>query len=181
MKAVVKSWFGYVVAVMSGIAIGTTTLGIANAGGSAAPAATTVRHYTIAASAFAPDEIGDPSEGYQNQEDPAILSNNDGTRCFAASVVLPNGSTLKSVTFFYTKGTTGEIQAEVNRQNLITHGFFQLAVFADLGGASSPVYTKKTIAINKDATVNTSTYAYGSRVCDDNDATFTGLMLNYTV
>jgi len=180
MKRLAGASIGYVVAVAVGIAIGTTALGIANAGGSSTlPVAVTVHHYTIAASAFAPDRIGNPSEDYSNQSAPAALSNNDGTRCFNAPVVLPNGATLKSVTFFYTRGTVGEIQAELNRQNLLTHGSFQLAVFADLGGSS--VYTKKAVTITKDTKVDTSTFAYGSRVCDDDDATFTGLMVNYTV
>src|SRR5262245_15742367 len=84
----------------AGLAIGFTVVGTASA--SAQPAAVAVHQYTIAASAFAPDSLDGATNDYFNQWNPSTLSNQDGSRCFNAGVMLPGGALLKRVCFLDT-------------------------------------------------------------------------------
>jgi len=59
-----------------------------------------MKHYSVAASAFAPDGLHTATSDYFNQWDPTSLSNQDSGRCFNAGVYLPNGATLSSITFY---------------------------------------------------------------------------------
>jgi hypothetical protein len=70
------------------------------------PAAGTVtHHYSLAASAFAPDGLHVTTEDYFNQWDATTLSNQDPGRCFNTGLSLPPNVTLKSVKFYYTAPT----------------------------------------------------------------------------
>src|SRR5580658_4927046 len=50
---------------------------------------TVTHHYSLAASAFAPDGLHDVTEDYFNAWDPSTLSNTDAGRCFDAGLSLP--------------------------------------------------------------------------------------------
>jgi hypothetical protein len=73
-------------------------------GNSGGPAASGVHYYSLAASAFAPDDLHNTSEDYFNQWGPKTLSNSDSGRCLNAGAYLPNGAKIKSVTVYYTEG-----------------------------------------------------------------------------
>ena len=116
MKLVTKCRASHLITLAAGLVLGFTAVGTA-AAVSASPAAKTVtHHYSLAASAFAPDHVGDPTKDYFNNWDPTTLSN-PGSRCFNTGLSLPPNAVLKSITFYYTKGC-GEMSAEINRQNL---------------------------------------------------------------
>jgi hypothetical protein len=185
MKYVNRSWAGYLATLVTGVTIGVAAVGTAAASqaGTAAKSltsTTTVHHYTIAASAFAPDSLEGATNDYYNLWDPSTLSNNESLRCFNAGVALPNGATITSVSFFYTNGATDSFYGELNRQNLGTHGFKLLASVRSTPTGSSPVYTKSTRSITTSNVVNTATYAYSAGVCPFGDSTFSGAMINYT-
>ncbi len=167
----------YVATLAAGVAIGSTLFGVA----SAAPSApkTVTHHYSLAASAFAPDGLHDTSEDYYNQWDPSTLSNTDSDRCFNAGLSLPAGVTLKSVTFYYTAGSTSML-LKINRQQLANHQYVDMAVL-DTTIESTPTYTSttKTFAASQ-APVNMGEYAYSAGVCPNGSTTFTGLMITYT-
>lgn len=171
---------GYVATLAAGIAIGFTAVGTAIAlpHHTAAAAKATTKHYTVAASAFMPDGLHDVTKDYFNEWDPATLTNTDPGRCLNAGVVLPNGATIRSVTFFFTNGATSPFYGELNRQHLATHQSRILA-FVSTKVSSTPTYTIKTKNITSHNVVDTSKYAYGLGVCPLNDSTFTGAMINY--
>ena len=116
MKVIHRVRVGYLVTLAVGVTIGLTVVG------SARPAAVTVHHYSIAASAFAPQSPGSVAADmdYVNQWDPATLSNN-GERCFNTGLVLPKGAKLTSATFLYTQGAHNGIHMEISRQVLGAH------------------------------------------------------------
>lgn len=184
MKLMTRTRAGYLVTLAAGAAIGISTVGIAAATpGHPAPASHPVtHHYALAASAFAPDSLQDPSEDYYNLWDASTLSNKDGDRCFDAGLSLPPGARLKYVTFYYTQGTTSSIYFEINRQNLIAHTSRTLVHQSAGGtGSTSTKYTHAKKWFNsKYATVNMTYYAYSAGVCPLGDATFTGLIITYT-
>jgi hypothetical protein len=180
MKLINRSRAGYLATLAAGIAIGFTAVGTAFAGSHPAAAAKAVtHHFTIAASGFAPDSIGDVTKPYENQWDPATLTD-QGSRCFNAYADLPSGATIHSVTFFFTNGATDNMQGELNRQNLSAHQFRILAHFHSTPTGTTPAYTVKTVKITSHNVVDTSKYAYSLGVCPFGDASFTGVMINYT-
>jgi hypothetical protein len=143
-----------------------------------APPAT--HHWSVAASAFAPDQLyPGSSDDYFNQWDPAKLTD-PGGRCFNAGVYLPNGATIKSVTFYYTNGATTNFYGELNRQNLPTHKSAQLVSFTSTPTGTSPVYTHKTFTVAGGGLVDTSRFAYGLGACPEGDSAFSGVTINYT-
>jgi hypothetical protein len=146
----------------------------------AAPAAATVtHHYALAASAFAPDGLHDTTEDYFNQWDPAALSNQDSGRCFNAGLSLPVGATLKSVTVYYTAGST-QMYFELNRQDLINQTGVEFAE-VDTTATSTPTYMSTRMPIpSAVATVNMTDYAYSAGVCPSGNTTFSGLIIAYT-
>lgn len=144
-----------------------------------AKASPTAHHWSIAASGFAPDSLDTVANDYFNQWDPAKLTNSDNNRCFNASVHLPNGATIKSVTFYYTRGSTGTISGELNRQNLPNHKDSVLAELSTTTG-SAPTYTSKTIKLTGGGLVDTSRFAYGLGVCPQGDSAFSGVIITYT-
>jgi hypothetical protein len=144
----------------------------------AAKAAPRTHHWSIAASGFAPDSLGNTANDYFNQWDPAKLTN-AGSRCFNASVHLPNGSTIKSITFYYTRGSTGTLSGELNRQNLLNHKDGILADFTTTIGAT-PTYTSKTLKVTGGGLVDTSRFAYGLGTCPRGDSAFSGAIIAYT-
>jgi hypothetical protein len=137
-------------------------------------------HWSIAASGFAPDHIATASgtTDYFNNWDFANLTDN-GSRCFNASVHLPNGATIKWVTFYYTDGSTGSFYAELNRQNLAAHKSAELASFNATSGAT-PTYTHKTLKVLGGGLIDTSRFAYGLGVCPESNAAFSGAIIGYT-
>jgi hypothetical protein len=170
---------GYVVTLAAGVAIGTAAVGTA-AAVQAAPAAKTVTHHlALAASALAPDSIGSAADDYFNQWDPSTLTNKADSRCFDAGLTLPPSSTLKSITFYYTRGSL-QLYAELNRQNLAKHTATILASVTSRT-ATPTIYTAITKKVPAaDATVNMATYAYSIGACPQGTSTFSGVNITYT-
>ena len=148
--------------------------------GSTRPAAGTVtHHYSLAASAFAPDGLHTTADDYFNQWDPTALSNTNPGRCFNAGLSLPPNVTLKSVKAYYTAGSA-TMYFEVNRQDLVNHTAVDLAS-TDTTTESTPVYTSTSMNFAAaDAVVNMTTYAYSVGVCPNGSTTFSGLTITYT-
>jgi len=144
----------------------------------AAPAA---HHWSIAASGFAPDHIAtaSPSTDYFNRWDFANLSDAGG-RCFNASVHIPNGATIKSVTFYYTNGATNDFYGELNRQGLPTKKSAVLARFTSTVTGTTPKYTHTTVKVLGGGLVDTSRFAYGLGVCPQGDSAFSGAIVSFT-
>jgi hypothetical protein len=185
MKLINRGWVAYLAMLAGGVAIGVTAVGTAAASQSrpaavASTSTTTVRHFTIAASAFAPDSLHGTTNDYFNLWNPSTLSNSQAGRCFDAAASLPNGATIRSVIFFYTNGATNQFFGELNRQNLATHGSKILAQFTSTPTGTSPVYAATKKSISTSNVVDTSRFAYSFGVCPFGDSTFTGVMVNYT-
>ena len=92
---------------------------------------------------------------------------------------LPNGATIKSVTFYYTNGATSGISGELNRQNLLNHKFAILADLLTTATGTTPKYTSKTIKVTGGGVVDTSRFAYGLGTCPRGDSSFTGVIITY--
>jgi len=177
MPFITRARIGYVLALAAGLGIGLVTVGAA----SAAPAKSrpVTHHYSLAASAFAPDSLSSVTNDYLNIWDPAKLTNKDDSRCFDAGLSLPVGSTLKSITFYFWRGDTSGI-LEVNRQNLPAHAFKRL-VKAFTGTSATPTYSKITKSIARaDAVVDYTRYAYSVGVCPEGTTAFSGVTVTYT-
>jgi hypothetical protein len=138
-----------------------------------------VHHYSLAASAFAPDGLHTTTEDYFNDWDPTTLSNTDTGRCFNTGLSLPVGIALKSVTVYYTAGSAAML-FELNRQNLPAHKFTDVVDF-DTAIVTTAAYTSVTKKIPaSDASVNMTKYAYSVGVCPSGTTTFSGLTITYT-
>lgn len=143
------------------------------------PVKTVTHHYSLAASAFAPDGLHDTTEDYFNEWDPTTLVNQDTGRCFNAGLSLPPDITLKSVKAYYTVGSV-TLEFQVNRQDLANHTGGTLVSF-DSAIASTPVYTSTSANFPAaDAVVNMTNYAYSAGVCFSGTTTFSGLTITYT-
>jgi hypothetical protein len=178
MKLITRARVACTVALAAGVAIGMVAVGVA-AATPAAKKAPVVHHYSLAASAFAPDGLHNTADDYFNDWDPTTLSNQDSTRCFDAGLSLPVGATLKSVTVYYTAGSVSMF-FEVNRQDLPAHTFSNLVDF-DTTTVTTPAYTAvtKKIPASK-ASVNMTKYAYSAGACPSGTTTFSGLTITYT-
>lgn len=179
MKLVTKSRASHLITLAAGLVLGFTAVGTA-AAVSASPAAKTVtHHYSLAASAFAPDHVGDPTKDYFNNWDPTTLSE-PGNRCFNTGLSLPPNAVLKSITFYYTKGS-GEMSGELNRQNLTKHTDTLLAQFVTTTTTGTPSYTHLSKSIAKSvAQVNMTNFAYSIGICPRATTTFSGITITYT-
>jgi hypothetical protein len=146
----------------------------------ATPAAKTVtHHYALAASAFAPDGLHNTAEDYFNNWDPTTLSNQDAGRCFDAGLSLPVGATLKSVTAYYTAGSSA-MYFELNRQDLINHTAVDVVSF-DTTASSTSIYMSTRMPVpSAVAAVNMTDYAYSVGVCPSGTTTFSGVIIAYT-
>jgi hypothetical protein len=175
-----KSRLGHLAALGAGIMIGVAAVGTAAAASSGSAAKVATHHLALAASAFAPDSLGDTSKDFSNNWDPAELSNSSG-RCFNAGLTLPVNATLKSVTVYFEKGTTS-MYFEVNRQDLLDHTFSMLVKIRTAVGTSTPVYSSVTKSVPRGkAAVDMGTFAYSAGVCPDSPTGFSGLIVTYTV
>jgi hypothetical protein len=143
------------------------------------PGATVTGHYSLAASAFAPDGLHDTTEDYFNAWDPATLSNQDSGRCFNAGLSLPDKAVLKTVTVYYTESTT-DMYFEINEQDLAAHTATD-AVSLDTPTAATPTYASDTVDFAKGSKVNMADDAYSAGVCPNGSATFTGFTITYTL
>ena len=137
------------------------------------------QHYSLASTAFAPDGLHDTTEDYFNQWDPATLSNTNSGRCFNAGLPLPPKATLKSITVYYTAGST-VMFFEINQQTLTTHTDTELVSF-DTAVVSTPAYTSMTVPFPAHTVVNLAQNAYSAGVCPVDDTTFSGFTITYTV
>jgi hypothetical protein len=148
--------------------------------GATRPAAGTVtHHYSLAASAFAPDGLHTTTEDYFNEWDPTTLSNTDAGRCFNTGLSLPPNVTLKSVKVYYTAGSA-EMYFEVNRQDLVNHTA-TLLVSTDTTEDTTPTYMSTTLDFKAaTASVNMTNDAYSVGVCPSGTTTFSGLTITYT-
>jgi hypothetical protein len=175
-----KSRIGYLATLGAGILIGVTAVGTATAASSGTSAKVATHHFALAASAFAPDAIGDPSHDYGNGWDPAELSNQTG-RCFNAGLALPVNATLKSVTVYFVDGSA-TMYVEVNRQNMLKHTFALLVHTTLANTTGSPFYTSVTMPVpHRLAAVDMGKYAYSAGVCPNGTTRFSGVIITYTV
>ena len=181
MKLMTRARAGYLATLAVGAGIGIALVGVAAAApATPAKAKTVTHHYSLAASAFAPDGLHDTAEDYFNQWDPTTLSNSDSGRCFNAGLSLPTGVTLKSITVYFTKGSAG-MTVNFNRQNLPTHAFKELVDFVTGSTTGTPVYSHTTKNIAKaNAVVNYTNFAYSMGVCPSGTTTFSGITITYT-
>lgn len=182
----------YLATLAAGVAIGLAVVGNAAAappartapGARTAPAAEVVKmvthHYSLAASAFSPDGLHDTLVDYFNQWDPAALSNTNIGRCFNAGLSLPIGVTLKSVTAYYTQGSTVMFFG-LSRQDLVHHTAVDLVTIDTPVNHGSPIYKSVTKPIPAaDAAVDYTKYAYTVGVCPIGNTTFSGLNITYS-
>jgi hypothetical protein len=183
MKLMTRAHAGHLATLAIGVLVGLAAVGTAAASSAAAtsPAANAVtHHFSLAASAFAPDGLHSTSEEYFNQWDPTTLSNQDSGRCFNVGLALPPSITLKSVKAYYTAGSAA-LFFEINRQDLVNHTSEQLVSFDTTAITTTPAYGSTTKSIpSADATVNMGTYAYSVGVCPSGTTTFSGLTITYT-
>ena len=142
-------------------------------------AGTVTHHYSLAASAFAPDSTGNTADDYYNSWDPAALRDASSERCFNAGLSLPWNATIKTITVFYTEGGTS-MYVELNRQNLLTHNDARLTNFNTATTTGTPFYTRTAKNISSDGAVNYSAYGYGVGVCPHGTTTFSGVIIAYT-
>ena len=178
MSSITRSRLGYLATLGAGILMGVAAVGTAVAS-SSAPAKVVTHHFALAASAFAPDSLGDPAKDFSINWDPAELSNT-ATRCFNAGLALPLNATLKSVTFYFIKGSSS-MALEVNRQNLIKHTYAILARTTTKTTAGTAVYSSVTVPIARGkAAVDMGRYAYSAGVCPSGNTRFSGLIITYT-
>jgi hypothetical protein len=195
MPDITRARIGYLATLGAGLLIGVAVVGTAHAGSAAPgragaaeqpdPARTlapppVTHHLSLAASAFAPDSLGNTSHDYSNQWDPSVLSNPGGGRCFNAGLSLPPSVTLKSVKVYFTKGNSN-MAFEVNRQDLVNHTSVDLVNIPTPASTGAPHYANATRTIKSSlATVNMTDYAYSVGVCPAGTTTFTGLTITYT-
>lgn len=179
MKIVTKTRASHLITLAAGLVLGFTAVGTA-AAVSASPAAPTVtHHYSLAASAFAPDGLHDVTKDYFNSWDPTTLSDS-GVRCFNTGLSLPPNAVLKSVTMYYTKGS-GAMSFEINRQTLTNHTYKILVEIRPSTTTGTPVYSHTTKSVPKSlSSVNMTNFAYSAGVCPDGNTTFSGLTITYT-
>jgi hypothetical protein len=178
MKLINRTRAGLVAALAAGIGIGFGAVGTAAAAPTTATTSTATHHYSLAASAFAPDGLHNTADDYFNEWDPTTLSNTDTGRCFNAGLSLPPNAILKSVTVYYTQGTS-EMYFEINQQDLANHTATELADFDTTIGTTA-TYTSTTKSINN-VKVNMTNDAYSAGVCPNGNATFSGLTITYQV
>lgn len=174
-----RSRLGYLAALGAGLLIGVAAVGTAVAS-SSAPAKVVTRHFALAASAFAPDSLGDTTKDFSINWDPVTLSNS-GSRCFNAGLALPANATLKSVTFYFFKGANS-LSLEINRQNLIKHTYALVAHTLTTTTTGTAVYSSVTVPIARGkATVDMGKYAYSAGACPSANTVFSGLIITYTL
>jgi hypothetical protein len=181
MKLVTKARASHLITLAAGLVLGFTAVGTA-AAVSASPAAKTVtHHYSLAASAFAPDSLRDVTKDYFNGWNPTTLGDTPSSgRCFDAGLSLPPNAVLKSITFYYTEGAS-VMFGEINRQNLTNHTFKVPASFDSATTTGTPFYTHKTLSIPKaESLVNMTSFAYSIGVCPTGTTTFSGITITYT-
>lgn len=175
MRPMTRARAGYLITLVAGIAIGCAAVGSAAAVQSGPKPKPVTHHYALAASAFAADGSTDV---YGNLWDPTTLSATSG--CYNAGLSLPPSVTLKSIAFYYTRGKTDTLYAELNRQNLTNHTYVRVTSFRSTV-APTATYSHVTKSIPKAyAVVNNGTYAYSVGVCPDGDAAFSGIIITYT-
>lgn len=182
MKFISSVRAGHLAMLAAGVALAFAIAGNA----AAAPARsrpvvrTVTHHYSLAASAFAPDGLHDVTKDYLNSWDPSTLTETAGSsRCFNTGLSLPNGATIKSVTAYYTPGTS-IMFFDVNRQDLTNHTFTDLVVL-DTAFSTTPSYTATTTPVaGADALVNYTKYAYSAGICLHGNESFSGMTVNYT-
>ncbi len=179
MKLMTRGRASTLATLAAGIAIGFFAIGT-TAASAASPAATKTLHYSLAASAFTPDGLHTTTDDYFNEWDPTTLSNSDTGRCFNAGLSLPPNATLKSITVYYTEGTTA-MYFEINDQALAAHSASELVTFDTHTTTSTPVYTSMTETFPANTVVKMAQDAYSSGVCPNGDTTFSGLNITYTV
>jgi hypothetical protein len=131
-------------------------------------------YITVSPMDFAPD--GDNTT-YFNSWSGGLADSSGG--CHNAGVNLPQGSKVKSVTYFYKSGAASEFFGRFVRMRIGT------GVGTDIITAVNPVNdltTASAVTANVGA-VNqpvSATFAYGVGVCPGSDGTFLGARIKYT-
>src|SRR5579863_4038834 len=184
MKLSTRGRAGALATLAAGVAIGVagvlTAAAAAPADASSATATTVTQHYSLAASAYAPDGLHNTADDYFNEWDPTTLSNTDTGRCFNAGLSLPPKANLKSITVYYTAGSVA-MYFEVNEQTLATHTSTELVNFDTTANTGTPDYTSMTETFPANTVVNMAQNAYSSGVCPSGNTTFSGFTITYTV
>jgi hypothetical protein len=102
-----------------------------------------------------------------------------GGNCLNAGTNLPQGSKVKSITFFYKSGAGSEFFGRFVRMNLGTGAGVDIAPAVnpanDLGTASS--VASSVAAVNQPVT---RAFSYGVGACPGSDGTFLGARIKYT-
>src|SRR5579863_5437819 len=183
MKLSTRGRAGALATLAAGVAIGVagvlTAVAAAPADASSATATTVTQHYSLAASAYAPDGLHATTEDYFNEWDPSTLSNTDDGRCFNAGLSLPPKAHLKSITVYYTAGAEA-MYFEINEQALATHTGTELVNFDTTANTGTPTYTSTTETFPANTLVNMAQDAYSSGVCPSGTTTFSGFTITYT-
>jgi hypothetical protein len=180
MKLVTKARASHLITLAAGLVLGFTAVGTAAAVSASPAAKPSTHHYSLAASAFAPDHFGDTTKDYFNDWDPTTLSD-PGVRCFNTGLSLPPNAVLKSVTIYFTRGS-GHLSFEINRQNLTNHTDKILTEILPSTTTSTPAYAHSSKSVPKSlSSVNMTNFAYSAGVCPNGNTTFSGLIITYTV
>lgn len=182
MKLTTRARAGSLATLAAGVAVGFAGVltGAAAPPAAASTATTANQHYSLAASAFAPDGLHTTTEDYFNQWDPATLSNTDTGRCFNAGLSLPPRAQLKSITVYYTAGADA-MYFEINEQTLASHTGTDLVDFDTAVNTGTPTYTSMTETFPANTMVNMAQNAYSAGVCPNGSTTFTGFTITYTL
>ena len=180
MKLMTRGRASTLAALLAGAAIGFFAIGTTAASAAAPAAATVTQHYSLAASAFTPDGLHNTADDYFNQWDPTTLSNTDSGRCFNAGLSLPPKATLKSITVYFTAGSTAMF-FEINEQALATHTATELISFDTPANTGSPAYSSQGETFPAKTMVNMAQDAYSAGVCPNGSTTFSGFTITYTV
>jgi hypothetical protein len=111
------------------------------------------------------------------------LNPSGASSCFNVGVVLPLGSHVKSVTFFFNSGPNTDPDVEFLRKNMTTGGVADLIHTTIANDAQ--VYTAVTLPVPASKQGVTSKYGYGIGVCPAQgggspDTVFHGARVKYT-
>ena len=180
MKLITRGRASTLAALAAGAAIGFFAVGTTAASAAAPVAATVTQHYSLAASAFTPDGLHTTTEDYFNGWDPTTLSNTDSGRCFNAGLSLPPKAMLKSITVYFTAGSTA-MYFEINEQALATHTATELITFDTTVNTGAPAYSSQVETFPAKTMVNMAQDAYSAGVCPSGSTTFSGFTITYTL
>ena len=128
---------------------------------------------------FAPDHLLGATSDYLNTWDGAVLTNQDGNRCFNAGVNLPNGARIKSVRFFYTSDASSDFYGTLMRVNPLTGATGRIAEVIPADDTNTRTSASDSIAATKQ-TVSNKVWQYSMGACPFSGTAFHGARITYT-